>query len=54
MNTIDFVVIGVVVALIALAVYKIVRDKKRGARCCGCSACCEQSEKSGCFDKASQ
>nr|WP_291353281.1 FeoB-associated Cys-rich membrane protein [Desulfosporosinus sp.] len=42
---VDFIVIGVVAGLVALAIYKIVRDKKRGVKCSGCGGC------SGCPDK---
>jgi len=42
---VDFIVIGVVAGLLALAIYKIVRDKKRGVKCSGCGGC------SGCPDK---
>ncbi|NLL53257.1 MAG: FeoB-associated Cys-rich membrane protein [Peptococcaceae bacterium] len=54
MSTADFVIVGIVVLLISLAVYKIVKDKKRGTRCCGCNACCEHSEQFGCMDKSQQ
>ncbi|MBC2722163.1 FeoB-associated Cys-rich membrane protein [Desulfosporosinus sp.] len=45
MSMVDFIVIGVVAGLVALAIYKIVRDKKRGVKCSGCGGC------SGCPDK---
>ncbi|HBV85138.1 MAG TPA: FeoB-associated Cys-rich membrane protein [Desulfosporosinus sp.] len=45
MSMVDFIVIGVVAGLLALAIYKIVRDKKRGVKCSGCGGC------SGCPDK---
>ena len=45
MSTVDFIVIAIVAALIALAINKIIRDKKRGVKCSGCGGC------SGCPDK---
>jgi len=41
MSTVDYIVIAVVAVIIGLAVYKIVRDKKRGVKCSGCGSSCE-------------
>ncbi|MBR5791776.1 MAG: FeoB-associated Cys-rich membrane protein [Ruminiclostridium sp.] len=35
---VDFIVGAIIVALVAMAVTYIVRAKKRGAKCIGCSA----------------
>jgi len=48
MNTVDFIVIAIIATLVSFAIYKMVRDKKRGVKCSGCSGCCEHS---GCSDK---
>ncbi|MEA4925685.1 MAG: FeoB-associated Cys-rich membrane protein [Syntrophomonadaceae bacterium] len=45
MSTVDFIVIALVTALVVLAIYKIVRDKKRGVKCSGCPGC---SDKDSC------
>jgi len=45
MSIVDYVVIGVVAGLVALAIYKIIRDKKRGVKCSGCSGCSECPDK---------
>lgn len=49
MSTVDIIVIAIIVGLVSISIYKIVRDKKRGVKCTGCSGCCEHSE---CFDKS--
>ncbi len=49
MSTVDFVVLAIVASLVALAIYKIVRDKKRGVKCSGCSGC---SGSSGCSESS--
>lgn len=36
MNPIDFVIIGVIVAIMGLAGYAIYRAKKAGCKCIGC------------------
>ncbi|MBR2907228.1 MAG: FeoB-associated Cys-rich membrane protein [Clostridia bacterium] len=36
MGPIDFVIIGIVLVIVALAVWYVIRAKKRGARCIGC------------------
>ncbi len=41
MSTVDYVVIAVIAVIIGLAVYKIVKDKKRGVKCSGCGSSCE-------------
>ncbi|MFZ7102410.1 MAG: FeoB-associated Cys-rich membrane protein [Peptococcaceae bacterium] len=45
MSTVDFIVIVVVVAVIALAINKIVKDKKRGVKCPGCGQCSDKIHK---------
>jgi hypothetical protein len=45
MSTGDFIVIGVIVLILALAIFKIVKDKKRGVKCPGCDACCDKPRK---------
>ncbi|MHB8074249.1 FeoB-associated Cys-rich membrane protein [Desulfosporosinus fructosivorans] len=45
MNTVDFIVLAIVAAIVALAINKIVRDKKRGVKCSGCSGCSECCDK---------
>ena len=47
MSAVDFAVLAVVAALVGLAIYKMVRDKKKGVKCSGCSGC---SESSGCSE----
>lgn len=34
----DFIVIGIIVAILAIAITYIVRAKKNGAKCIGCSS----------------
>lgn len=46
MNAIDFMVIGIIAVIISAATYKIVKDKKRGVKCSGCSGGCECPDKS--------
>lgn len=36
MNTLDILIIALVAVAVALAVGKVVRDKKRGKSACGC------------------
>ncbi len=36
MNLIDFIVIGIVVLIVTLAIVYIVRQKKKGVKCVGC------------------
>ncbi len=38
----DAIVIAVIVLIIAGAVIKIIKDKKRGRKCTGCSQCCDK------------
>lgn len=45
MSTVDFVVVGVIALILALAINKIVKDKKKGVKCIGCDACCDKSRK---------
>ncbi len=42
MNSVDFIVIAVTAVILALAIYKIVRDKKKGIKCSGCGECCDK------------
>lgn len=52
MSSVDYVVIAVVAVIIGLAVYKIVRDKKRGAKCSGCGVGCECGCSSECSEES--
>lgn len=36
MNPIDFLVIGIVAAILGLVIFYIVRAKKKGVKCIGC------------------
>lgn len=46
MRPIDFIVIGILLVIIAAAIYAIYRSKKKGRKCIGCpdsgscSGCC--------------
>ena len=33
----DFIVIGIITIILGLSIYELVRDKKRGKKCIGCS-----------------
>ena len=35
----NIIVLGIIVLIVGLSVYKIVRDKKNNVKCSGCSAC---------------
>lgn len=57
----DFIIIGVVAVIVGLAVAYIIKEKKRGTRCIGCSAggCSGQHKKNtgcgcGCHSDASK
>ncbi|WP_199563542.1 MULTISPECIES: FeoB-associated Cys-rich membrane protein [unclassified Oceanispirochaeta] len=39
MTTTDILIIGVIIFLIAGALWKILKDKKKGAGCSGCTGC---------------
>lgn len=39
MSGVDFIVLAGIAAVLALAIVKIVRDKKRGVKCPGCGEC---------------
>lgn len=46
MKLIDFVIIGVILVIVALAAWYVIRAKKRGAKCIGCPSgdcCCSKS-----------
>lgn len=47
MGPVDFIIIGIVVLIVALAACYVIRAKKNGAKCIGCpSNCgCSKSEK---------
>lgn len=36
MNTIDYIIIGIVASLLVLAVIYVLRTKKKGKKCIGC------------------
>ena len=44
----NYIIIAVVAAAVSLAVRYIYRQKKRGAKCIGCSAACCCSTQGGC------
>ncbi|WP_347488172.1 FeoB-associated Cys-rich membrane protein [Desulfoscipio sp. XC116] len=52
MSIVDYLVLAVVALMVALAVFKMARDKKRGVKCSGCSGCSECSECHGRSDKS--
>lgn len=39
MTTTDILVIGIITCLISGALWKILKDKKKGAGCSGCTGC---------------
>ena len=41
MGPIDFIIIGVVLGIVALATWYVIRQKKRGAKCIGCPSGCD-------------
>ena len=41
MGPIDFIIIGVVLGIVALALWYVIRQKKRGAKCIGCPSGCD-------------
>lgn len=45
---IDLIVLGIVALLVGCAIAYIVREKKRGAKCIGCSACTSNHKDGGC------
>lgn len=50
MKPIDWILLGLVAAVVGLAVFVAVRNRKKGKRCCGdCSGCtgCEKSKQNG-------
>ena len=52
----DFIVAGIVLLLVGAAIAFIVKEKKRGVRCIGCSSggCSQNGGCSGCCDCGSQ
>lgn len=48
MNPVNLIVLGVITLIIALAVNKIVKDKKRGVKCPGCGECCDSGTGKSC------
>ena len=44
MGPIDFIVIAVVLAIVALAAWYVIRAKKNGAKCIGCPSGCDCSK----------
>lgn len=42
MNTVDYVIIAVIVAILALAIWYVHKSKKSGKKCVGCpdGGCC--------------
>lgn len=49
----DYIVVFVIAAVIIGAVIYIIRAKKKGNRCVGCSACSENGTCTGCHCKYS-
>ena len=45
---VDLIVLGVVALLVGGAVAYIVREKRRGAKCIGCSACTSNHKDGSC------
>ena len=50
MCPIDFIVIGVIVLILGLAIFAIYRSKKSGKKCIGCpdSGSCPSAKSGGC------
>ena len=44
MGPIDFIVIGIVLLVVALAAWYVIRTKKNGAKCIGCPSSCNCSK----------
>lgn len=45
MSTADVIIIGIIAAILVLAIYKIIKDRKRGIKCPGCGECGAGSRK---------
>jgi len=52
MSGIDWLVLGVIAVIIFIAVRKIVKDRKNGAKCpgCNCSGCKHSASSGNCAD----
>ena len=42
MNAFDYVIIGVLAAIVAVAIISIVHNKKKGGSCSGCGCVCSR------------
>ena len=52
MNAVDYIVLGVVVLILALAAFYVIRAKKSGKKCIGCPVKCSENC-SGCCSACS-
>lgn len=48
---INLLVLGIVIAIIGMAVFYIIKAKKRGDRCIGCSLCTSKKATCTCHHK---
>ena len=44
----DYIIIAILVAIVGLAAWYVIRAKRRGAKCIGCSACKSEHTKNSC------
>lgn len=44
----DFIIIAVLVLIVGLAAWYVIRAKKRGVKCIGCSACSSENKEGAC------
>lgn len=44
----NFIIIAIVLVIIGLAAWYVIRAKKNGNKCIGCSCGCSSKEKGGC------
>ncbi|MBR0507922.1 MAG: FeoB-associated Cys-rich membrane protein [Clostridia bacterium] len=55
MKPVDWAILGAIALAIGLAVFILVRRKKRGSGCCGscgaCASCCDCENRSGTKEK---
>lgn len=48
MNAVDYIVIGVIVLILALAAFYVIRAKKNGKKCIGCPVKCSENCSGNC------
>ena len=53
MNTVDYLVIGILLVIVALAAFAIYRSKKSGKKCIGCPDSCCSGNCTGCTGNCS-